>query len=126
MKSKQVYMRCNLCGNFVELIHDSGVVPECCGEPMQQLVPNTVDAAHEKHLPVISRGESSVTVKVGSVAHPMTPEHYIQWITLVQGNQTQRVALSPSDLPEAVFNCESGPVTVYAYCNLHGLWVSEQ
>ena len=126
MISERTYLKCNLCGNLIGVINDSGVVPECCGEPMQRLVPNTADAAQEKHVPVISRGESTVTVKVGSVAHPMMQKHFIEWIALAQGNRTQRVSLSPDDLPEAVFDCGSGPVTVYAYCNLHGLWASEQ
>ena len=126
MGSKRSYMKCDICGNFVGMINDSGVVPECCGQPMRQLVPNTVDAAQEKHVPEIKRDGNTVTVSVGAVKHPMTPEHYIEWIALAQGNRTQRVALTPADQPEAIFNCEAGPVVVYAYCNLHGLWMNEQ
>lgn len=126
MKSERTYMKCNICGNLIGMIHSSGVTPVCCGEPMQHLVPNTTDAAQEKHVPVIHRNASSVTVKVGSTAHPMTPDHFIEWIALAQAGKTQRIALSPTDLPEATFSCDDGPVTVYAYCNLHGLWVSEQ
>lgn len=126
MESKRTYMKCDICGNFVGMINDSGVVPECCGQPMRQLAPNTVDAAQEKHVPEIKRDGNTVTVTVGTVKHPMTPEHYIEWIALAQGNHTQRIALTPADQPEAVFNCKSGPIVVYAYCNLHELWVNEQ
>ena len=126
MNAERIYRQCKLCGNLIGMIHDSGVVPECCGQPMELLVPNTVDAAKEKHVPVIIRDGATVTVKVGSTAHPMIPEHFIQWIALAQGSRTQRVALTPADLPEAVFACEPGPVTIYAYCNLHGLWMSKE
>ena len=126
MKFERTYMKCDTCGNLIGMINDSGVVLECCGKPMRHLTPNTVDAAREKHLPEIKRDANTVAVTVGSVKHPMTQEHHIEWIALVQGNQTQRIALSPSDQPEAVFACGSGSVVVYAYCNLHGLWVSEQ
>ena len=126
MKNERCYLKCEICGNLLGFISDSGVAPECCGQPMEVLEPNTVDAAHEKHLPVITREGDKVRVTVGSVAHPMTPEHLIEWIALAQGNWTQRVALSPTDKPEAEFCCQLGSVTVYAYCNLHGLWVSEQ
>lgn len=125
MKNERSYLICEICGNQIGFISDSGVVPECCGQPMSALEPNTVDAAQEKHLPVITREGDSVRVAVGSVPHPMTPEHSIEWIALAQDNWTQRVALSPTDKPEAVFACQPGAVTVYAYCNLHGLWVSE-
>ena len=83
---------CRHCGNIITFVHDSGVPVVCCGEKMQELVPNTVDAAFEKHLPVIKREGSLVTVSVGAVAHPMTEKHYIQWIVLVtrQGVQIGR------------------------------------
>lgn len=126
MKAERIYMKCNICGNLIGMIHSSGVTPVCCGQPMQHLAANTTDAAQEKHVPVIQRDGASVTVKVGSTAHPMAPEHFIEWIALAQENRTQRVALHPGDAPEAVFTCEDGPVTAYAYCNLHGLWVSEE
>lgn len=126
MKTERNYMKCSICGNLIGVIQDSGVVPVCCGTPMQHLSPNTTDAAQEKHVPVIERSGSAVTVKVGSAMHPMSPEHYIQWVALAQGNKTQRVALAPTDSPEVAFQCEAGPATVYAYCNLHGLWASEQ
>ena len=125
MNAERTYRKCDLCGNLIGMINDSGVVPVCCGQPMRLLKPNTVDASQEKHVPVIKREAGSVTVTIGAVVHPTTPEHYIEWIALAQGNRTHRVALHPGDAPEAVFDCEPGPVTTYAYCNLHGLWVSE-
>lgn len=123
MNNKHTYLKCTICGNLIELINDSGVLPVCCGQPMQHLVPNTVDAAAEKHLPEITRNGNCIKITVGSVQHPMLPEHYIEWIVLVQGNRMQRVQLNPSDQPEAVFECTTEPVTVYAHCNLHGLWM---
>ena len=126
-KMKEVkFYRCNHCGNIIEKIVDSGVSVICCGEEMTELVPNTTDAATEKHVPVVVVDGSKVTVQVGSVAHPMTEEHYIQWICLVTSKGIQRVNLSSTDKPEAVFYIgEEKPVAVYEYCNLHGLWKKE-
>ena len=124
--SKKFY-RCNTCGNLFGVINDSGAVPTCCGSPMESLQPNTVDAAQEKHVPVIEKSGDTVTVKVGSVAHPMLDEHSIQWIVLNQGDLTQRIALKPGMEPVATFKIEDNgePVTAYEYCNLHGLWSAE-
>lgn len=117
------FIRCELCGNLFGVIHDSGAVPVCCGKPMTELKANSTDAAGEKHVPVIERDGNTVTVKVGSVAHPMLDEHYIQWIALEHCNTMQRVKLSPGDAPEVTFTvCCDDPVTAYEYCNLHGLW----
>jgi superoxide reductase len=126
MIDKKFY-RCNHCDNIFSVINDAKVVPICCGEPMETLVANTTDAAQEKHVPVIERDGTKVTVKVGSVPHPMTPEHYIQWIMVTQGDFTQRAALSPDGAPEASFTLAdaSAPVKAYEYCNLHGLWSAE-
>jgi superoxide reductase len=95
---------------------------------MQLLVANTTDGAAEKHVPVIERNGDKVTVKVGSVAHPMLEEHYIQWIAVLQDGRLQRAALKPGDVPEAVFTltAPNAPVTAYEYCNLHGLWAAER
>jgi superoxide reductase len=118
---------CAHCGNIIAYAHESGVPVVCCGEKMKELVPNTVDAAKEKHVPVISVNGNTVSVAVGSVAHPMAAEHFIEWIALetVQGNQ--RKVLKPGDKPEAVFALAEGDsvVAAYAYCNLHGLWKAE-
>ena len=121
------FYQCTHCGNIFAVVEDGGVVPNCCGEAMQLLKPNTTDAAQEKHVPVIERNGTAVTVKVGSVAHPMQEEHFIQWVTLIQGAKTQQAVLKPGEAPEAVFTVDdaSAPVTAYEYCNLHGLWVSE-
>jgi superoxide reductase len=92
---------------------------------MELLKPNTTDAAQEKHVPVIEKGDGAVTVKVGSAAHPMLDEHYIQWIALRQGSRMQRAQLKPGEPPEATFFLYGDePVEAYGYCNLHGLWMS--
>ena len=118
------FYRCKTCNNILGAINDSGVTPVCCGRQMEILTANSTDAATEKHVPVITRDGSTVAVKVGSVAHPMTEDHLIQWIILTQGSLTKRVVLSPGAAPEAVFTAldASAPVQVYEYCNLHGLW----
>jgi superoxide reductase len=109
------------------VIHFSGATPECCGQMMEVLEPNSTDAAGEKHVPVIEKGNGTVTVKVGSVAHPMLEEHSIQWIALRQGGRMQRVALKPGGAPEATFALYGGAlVEAYEYCNLHGLWKAEK
>jgi superoxide reductase len=125
--SEQKFYRCNHCKNLFDVIIDGGVTPSCCGEPMQLLVANTTDGAAEKHVPVIERNGDKVTVKVGSVTHPMLEEHYIQWIAVVQDGTLQRATLKPGDTPEAVFTLTTpnAPVTAYEYCNLHGLWTAE-
>ena len=125
MTNERIFYRCEKCGNLVEAINSSGVTPVCCGQPMTLLVPNSTDASHEKHVPVIMHIGDRVKVTIGAVIHPMLPEHYIEWIVLAQGQSTQRVALSPGDLPVVEFNAGEGAVTAYAYCNIHGLWASE-
>lgn len=115
---------CKKCGNLVGMIHASGVKMVCCGEEMTALTPNTVDASKEKHVPVISVSGNLVTVKVGSVEHPMTAEHYIQWIYLETTKGGQRKCLNPGDKPEATFAlaADDKAIAAYEYCNLHGLW----
>lgn len=114
---------CKHCGNLVGMIFNSGAPMVCCGDQMTELVPNTVEASHEKHLPVISVSGDKVTVKIGSVEHPMTDEHYIQWIYLETEHGGQRKALKPGDKPEAEFVLDGDKmIAAYAYCNLHGLW----
>lgn len=123
---KQKFYICRHCGNLVGMVHDSGVPIVCCGEKMQPLVPNTVEASGEKHLPAVTMEDGVLHVRVGSVEHPMLPEHYIQWIYVMMENGGQRRALKPGDAPEASF-CLGGDkaVAVYAYCNLHGLWMTQ-
>jgi len=119
----QIY-KCEICGNIVEMQHEGAGELVCCGEPMKLYQENTVDAAVEKHAPVIEPTECCVKVKVGSVAHPMTPEHHIEWVQLIKGDMTRRTYLQPGDAPEAEFCCESDGAVAREYCNLHGLWKS--
>lgn len=120
-KEMEIY-RCELCGNMVEVLHGGAGELVCCGRPMALLVTNSVDAAKEKHVPVIVRGEGGFTVQVGAVAHPMTEAHFIEFIELVAGGTVYRRALQPGDAPEAFFATSADQVTARAYCNLHGLW----
>ena len=121
------YFRCDKCGTLVESVHSSGVPMVCCGEKMRELVPGSVDAAVEKHVPVVSVEGSVVRVHVGSVTHPMTEEHLIEWITLETNRGVQCKTLSAGEAPEAVFALAEGEqaVAAYAYCNLHGLWKAD-
>ena len=115
---------CEHCGNLVTFLHASGVPVICCGQPMTELVPGTVDAAHEKHVPVVETNGKVVTVKVGSVEHPMVAEHFIQWVALETNQGSQIKYLKPDTKPVVTFELAEGEevVNVYEYCNLHGLW----
>ena len=119
--------RCRHCGNIVLHLKSSGVSVFCCGEKMEKLVPNTTEAATEKHIPEVSRLGDTVKVSVGSVLHPMTEEHYIEWIAVETANGVQRKALKPGEKPAAEFVLADGEsvTAVYEYCNLHGLWKAE-
>ena len=116
--------RCAHCGNIVFKVVDKGVPIMCCGEKMQELIPNTTDAATEKHVPVVTVEGSMVDVKVGSAPHPMIPEHYIQWVALETTEGCQIKYLEPGQAPEVKFALAPGErvKAAYAYCNLHGLW----
>jgi len=117
---------CKHCGNLVGMIHNSGVPIICCGEPMTELVPGSVDASKEKHVPVVKVDGDLVTVEVGSAPHPMIEQHFIQWIYLQTEKGGQRKALLPGEAPKATFAVvDDKPVAAYAYCNLHGLWMSQ-
>ena len=117
---------CRHCGNQVQLIHDAGVPVLCCGEKMEYLEPNTVEASGEKHIPVVTVEGNVVKVNVGSVAHPMVAEHYIEWVYVETENGGLRRDLKPESAPEVVFHLgDEKAVAVYAYCNLHGLWKTE-
>ena len=119
------FYKCNHCGNVIEKVVDSKVPVVCCGENMVELIPNTVDASTEKHVPVVTRLDGcKIKVEVGSVAHPMLPEHHIAFIYVETENGGIRVNLK--DKPEAVIcTCSDKPIAVYEYCNLHGLWKTE-
>ncbi len=116
--------KCEHCGNIIAYLKDSGVRVQCCGEEMKPLVPNTTDAAGEKHVPVIAVDGTTVTVTVGAVEHPMLDAHYIEWILLETKEGRQRKTLKPSEKPVAVFSLAAGDevIAAYEYCNLHGLW----
>jgi superoxide reductase len=123
-KVLEVY-KCNVCGNIVELFISGGGPLACCGAPMQLMNENSVDASQEKHVPVIEKGAGTVTVKVGSVAHPMEEAHYIQWIEVIDGDKILRKMLKPGEAPEATFCVKSDKVVAREYCNLHGHWKAE-
>ena len=119
------FYKCEMCGNVVVKLVDSKVPLVCCGQKMQELVPNTVDASGEKHVPVVTHLDGNmIKVEVGSVAHPMTDEHHIAFIYVETEDGGIKVDLK--DKPEAVIALGSSkPIAVYEYCNLHGLWKTE-
>ncbi|MFZ5585085.1 MAG: desulfoferrodoxin [Thermodesulfobacteriota bacterium] len=117
----QVY-KCELCGNIVEMLVASKGELVCCGQPMKLQAENTVDAAKEKHVPVIEKIDGGFKVKVGSVPHPMEEKHYIQWIEVIAGDKAYMQFLAPGQAPEAVFKLDAPGVTAREYCNLHGHW----
>ena len=116
---------CKHCGNLIGMIHASGVPVICCGEPMTQLIPNTVDASQEKHVPVVTVNGNKVKVEIGAVPHPMTEAHHIAWIYIQTKQGGQRKCLPVDGAPAAEFVMSEGDefVSAYAYCNLHGLWM---
>lgn len=118
---REIY-KCEVCGNIVEVIHPSDGTLVCCGKDMILVTENTVDAAKEKHVPVIEKIEGGVFVKVGSVEHPMTDAHYIEWIEVHTANKVYRKYLAPGEKPEATFLLEEEVLFAREYCNLHGLW----
>lgn len=123
MKTEAAYYRCKQCGNIVSVIKNGGGTLVCCGEKMERLEANTTDASLEKHVPVAVKEDNKIVVKIGSVDHPMIDAHYIEWIEVVGDEGLERINLSPGDEPKAVFGYKSN-AEVYAYCNLHGLWMS--
>jgi superoxide reductase len=126
-KEQQKFYICKHCGNIIGLINNAGVPLVCCGEKMMELVPNTTDAAHEKHVPVVKVEGNTISVAIGSVPHPMTEEHYINWVYIQTKKGGQRKNLAPNDQPavEFVLTDDDAVEMVFAYCNLHGLWKTE-
>ena len=118
------FYKCKHCGNIIAFVKASGAPISCCGEKMTEIVPGTADAAVEKHVPVVEIKDGKVIVTVGEVAHPMAPEHYIEWIAISTDQGNQRKILEPGDKPMACFALCDGEKfeAAYAYCNLHGLW----
>ena len=125
MKETKFFI-CEHCGNLVEVVHDAKVPMMCCGQKMTLLIPGTVEASVEKHLPVVTVDSDKVKVEIGSVAHPMVPEHSILWVYLQTDKGGQLKYLAPGEAPVAEFALfGEKPEAVYAYCNLHGLWKNE-
>ena len=121
-KKLEIY-KCDICGNIVEVLHEGKGQLVCCGQPMKLFTENTVDAAKEKHVPVIEKLDRGIKVKVGDVQHPMQDDHYIEWIEVIfPDGRANRKFLKPGEVPESEFLCAEGDVTVREYCNLHGLW----
>ena len=120
----QIY-KCMACGIIVEVLDGGSGQMACCGEPMKHLVEQTADAATEKHVPVIEKIEGGYKVKVGSVPHPMAPEHFIEWIELLTDGRAYRQFLEPGGTPEAVFNVQAESISAREFCNVHGLWKGE-
>lgn len=117
----EVY-KCEVCGNIVEVLFGAKGELNCCGKPMVLQKENTVDAAKEKHVPVVEKTADGIKVKVGDVAHPMEEKHYIQWVELIADGKAYRQFLNPGEAPEATFNIQADQVTAREYCSLHGLW----
>ena len=122
MTQKNQIYKCSICGNIVEIVHEGATSLVCCGKPMDLQEENTVDAALEKHVPVIERTANGIKIKVGAVPHPMEEAHYIEWIEIIAGDEIERKFLKPGDAPEAEFNFDNENLIARAYCNLHGLW----
>ncbi|MFO8084143.1 MAG: desulfoferrodoxin [Desulfobacterales bacterium] len=122
MAEKLEIYKCNVCGNIVEVVHGGQGELVCCGQAMKLMTENTVDAAKEKHVPVIEKISGGVKVKVGEVAHPMEDKHYIEWIEIVADGKAYRQFLNPGEIPEAAFHVEANEITAREYCNIHGLW----
>ncbi len=120
-KNLEIY-KCEICGNIVEIMHPGQGSLVCCDAPMILQIENTSDASREKHLPVVERANGTVTVKVGSIPHPMEEKHYIEWIEIIAGGKIYRQALKPGEAPEATFPVTAGDITVREYCSLHGQW----
>ena len=124
MAERLQVFKCEVCGHIIEVIHEGMGELVCCNKPMKHVVEGTVDAALEKHVPVVEKTPGGVKVTVGSVAHPMEEKHYIEWIEIIVDGKAYRQFLKAGDSPEAVFNVEADTLTARAYCNIHGLWKS--
>ena len=125
MKNTKFYI-CSHCGNIVEMVHDAGVPLICCGQKMNELIPGSVDASQEKHVPAVKVSQGAVEVNVGSVDHPMVDVHWIEWVQLLTDKGSYRKWLNPGEAPNVKFLLgDEKPLAVYAYCNLHGLWKTD-
>lgn len=122
-KRLQIY-KCEICGNIVEVLHEGVGELVCCNQPMKLRKENTVDAAQEKHVPVVKKTVDGIIVQVGSIPHPMEEKHYIEWIEIIADGEVYRHFLKPGDKPEALFKIKTEVISAREYCNLHGLWKS--
>jgi superoxide reductase len=125
MTERNQIFKCEVCGNIVEMLHGGAGELVCCEKPMKRFVENTVDAAKEKHVPVVEKTADGYKVRVGSVVHPMEEKHYIEWIELIADGVSLRAFLKPGQAPEASFCTQAKSITAREYCNLHGLWKGE-
>ena len=127
MPSLNEIYKCSVCGNVVEMVHAGAGELICCGQSMNLQQENTVDAAKEKHVPVVEREGNTVRVKVGEVPHPMDPDHYIEWIeiNMIDAGRIAKIYLKPGDAPEVEFHARGETIKIRAYCNLHGVWSAE-
>jgi len=125
MAAKLEVYKCMACGNIVEVLTGGDGQLVCCGKPMENLVAKSSDQGNEKHVPVIEKGDGSIKVKVGSIAHPMEETHYIEWIEILEDGKAYRQFLKPGAAPEVVFNIDADSVTAREHCTLHGLWKGE-
>ena len=122
---KQIY-KCNVCGNIVEVLHAGAGELVCCGEDMELMQGKREDVGQEKHLPVIVKTADKVTVKVGSIPHPMDDNHYIEWVEVASDGKAYREFLKPGDSPDATFEVKAEKITAREYCTLHGLWKNKE
>lgn len=126
MAEKLEIYKCMVCGNIVEVLYGGDGELVCCGQPMEKLIEKTADEGKEKHVPVIEKVGGGIKVKVGSVAHPMEENHYIEWIEILADGGAYRQFLSPGDAPEAKFQVEADKIIAREHCSLHGLWKGQQ
>lgn len=122
MAQRYDIFKCEVCGHIIEVLHQGAGELVCCNQPMKHMVENTVDAAKEKHVPVVEKTADGCLVKVGSVAHPMEDKHYIEWVQIIADGAAYRVFLKPGDKPEASFATKARNISAREYCNIHGLW----
>jgi superoxide reductase len=125
MTSLNEIYKCEICGNIIEMVHTGVGHPVCCGQPMTPQDEKKEDVGAEKHVPTIQITPKGIFIKVGSVPHPMDPDHFIEWIEIISGaGEVDRRYLSPGEAPEAIFQLDTTEITARAYCNIHGLWKS--
>ena len=122
-KINQIY-KCSVCVNIIEVLHTGIGQLVCCGQPMDLSISKSEDTGYEKHLPIIEKKDSQITVTVGSISHPMEEAHYIELIEIISGGKVYKEFLNPGDQPTATFNIKSDKIEVRSYCNVHGLWQS--